>query len=92
MFCDITVNLLHALHHLVDVLSHDVLDVNQAFVDLSVAVRAGSLLVILLALHLNLAIYVSPRRTRSTEASVGVRTRHGCQSGSPAMDEERGMI
>lgn len=91
MFCDTTVNLLHALHHLVDVLSHDVLDVNQAFVDLSVAVRAGSLLVVLLALHLDFTIYVSPRKTRSTEASVGVRARHGCQSRSPAMGDEKGM-
>ena len=33
---------------------------------------------------------MSPRRTRSTEASVGVRTRHGCQSRSPAISEERG--
>ena len=59
--CNITVNLLHALHHLVEVLSHEVLDVNQAFVDLSVAVRVRSLLVVLLALHLDFTIYVSPR-------------------------------
>ena len=78
-----TVDLLHALHHLVDVLPHDVLDVNQTLVDLAVAIRARSLLIVLLPLDLDLAIYASHALHSQTEASIRVGTRHRCQCRSP---------
>ena len=54
-----TVQLLHALNDLVDVLPHDVLNVDQTLVDLVVAVQVARLVVVLASLLLDLLVCVS---------------------------------
>lgn len=54
-----TIQLLHALNDLVDVLPHDVLNVDQTLVDLVVAVQVSRLVVVLASLLLDLLVWVS---------------------------------
>ena len=56
-----TVQLLHALNDLVDVLPHDVLNVDQTLVDLVVAVQVPRLIVVLTSLLLDLLICISTK-------------------------------
>ena len=54
-----TVQLLHALDDLVDVLPHDVLNIDQTLVDLVVAVQVARLVVVLTPLLLDLLVWIS---------------------------------
>lgn len=54
-----TVQLLHALDDLVDVLPHDVLNIDQTLVDLVVAVQVARLVVVLTPLLLDLLVCIS---------------------------------
>ena len=82
-----TIELLHAMHHLIDVLSHNVLDVDQILAQLRIAVQTARWLIVQTALCLDFLVCRSRFNTKSTKTGKRVGTSSCCENGLPSTEE-----